>query len=281
MELIDGKKIANQITQEVANEINDKNLKVGLAVIVVGEDPASQLYVKLKRKACDKVGIQFHLYKFPSNTPTKEVIDSIHFLNKDQTINAILVQLPLAKNLDAKKIIAAIDPSKDVDGFHSKNIEKFMKGDVSLIPGLTEGINILLTDTGKDLTNKKICILANSDEFAEPLEKYFQNNGLTANHVHLDQPDWLERVKQADVLITAVGKPLLITADNIKNDVIIIDVGTNRLTKKTVVGDIDFDSVCDKCSHITPVPGGVGPMTIAILLKNAVRLTKRKTLDHN
>jgi methylenetetrahydrofolate dehydrogenase (NADP+) / methenyltetrahydrofolate cyclohydrolase len=274
MKIIDGKQIADKITKQVATEIDEKRLKVGLAIILVGDDSASQLYVKLKKKACEKVGINFHLYKFPNNTTTQEIVDSIQFLNNDETINAILVQLPLIKELDTKKIIAAIDPAKDVDGFHPDNIKKYISGKTNFLPGLTEGINMLLTSTKENLENKNICILANSNEFAEPLEKYFSNQGYNATHCHLRNKNWSQQVKNADVLIVAVGKPLLITSDNIKNGVIIIDVGTNRLTKDTTVGDVDFDSVYPKCSHITPVPGGVGPMTIAILLKNSITLAK-------
>lgn len=275
MEIIDGKQIATEITEKVADEIKANKLQIGLAVILIGNDSASELYVKLKKKACIKVGIDFHLYRFPDNTNTDEVIEAIKFLNEDRDINAILVQLPLPKELDTKKIIAAIDPKKDVDGFHPINIQKYINGEIDFLPGLNEGINILLASTKQDLTNKKICILANSDEFAEPLEKYFTNQGLNTKHIHLADPDWTDRVKEADILITAVGKALLITKDNIKEDAIIIDVGTNRLTKNTIVGDVDFESVCDKCSYITPVPGGVGPMTIAMLLKNSVRLARR------
>ncbi|MBL7022196.1 bifunctional 5,10-methylene-tetrahydrofolate dehydrogenase/5,10-methylene-tetrahydrofolate cyclohydrolase [Patescibacteria group bacterium] len=274
MEIIDGKQIATEITEKVADEIKANKLQIGLAVILIGNDSASELYVKLKKKACIKVGIDFHLYRFPDNTNTDEVIEAIKFLNEDRDINAILVQLPLPKELDTKKIIAAIDPKKDVDGFHPINIQKYINGEIDFLPGLNEGINILLASTKQDLTNKKICILANSDEFAEPLEKYFTNQGLNTKHIHLTDPDWTDRVKEADILITAVGKALLITKDNIKEDAIIIDVGTNRLTKNTIVGDVDFESVCDKCSYITPVPGGVGPMTIAMLLKNSVRLAR-------
>lgn len=274
MELIDGKKIANEITQEVANDIFNKKLNVGLAVVLIGNDPASHLYVKLKKKACEKVGINFHLYRFPDNTDTNEIIEAIEFLNKDKEVNAILVQLPLPKELDTKKIIASIDPNKDVDGFHPDNIQKYINGDTNWLPGLNEGINILLASTEQELKDKEICILANSDEFAEPLEKYFIKQNLKAQHVHLKDADWADKVKQADVLIAAVGKPLLITEENIKDDVIIIDVGTNRLPGDTIVGDVDFDSVADKCSYITPVPGGVGPMTIAMLLKNATKLAQ-------
>ena len=275
MKLIDGKQIAKDIIRQVADEIIDQKLKVGLAVVLIGNDSASELYVKLKNKACNKVGIDFHLYRFPDDVTTQQVIDGIKFLNEDTDINAILVQLPLPSDLDTKRIITAIDPKKDVDGFHPDNIKKYTNGQTDFLPGLNEGINILLESTNQSLIDKKICILANSDEFAEPLEKYFINKGYTASHIHLDDKDWIERTKQADILITAVGKPLLITEENIKKDAIIIDVGTNRLTKNTIVGDVDFDSVCEKCSFITPVPGGVGPMTIAMLLKNSVKLTQQ------
>ena len=276
MKLIDGQALAEQITSELTKEIYSQHLKIGLAVILIGHNPASQLYTKLKKRACEQVGIDFRLYKLPTNTNNEEVIETIGFLNKDPEINAILVQLPLSKHLDTEKIIKAINPHKDVDGFHPENIEKYLAGKTSLAPVMNQGIDALLKDTGEDLINKKICILTNSDELAEPLQQGFINRGLDAYHTHLDEAAWLSLVRQADVLIVAVGQPFLITDKHIKDGVIIIDIGTNRLADKVVVGDVDSESVKDKCAYLTPVPGGVGPMTIAMLLKNCVRLAKNK-----
>ena len=275
MEIIDGKKISQDIIEKVGKEIIEKNLNVSLAVILIGDDPASRLYVKLKKKACYKVGIDFYSYKLPKNTSTNEVVEAINFLNQDKDISSILVQLPLPKHLDKEKIINAIDPQKDVDGFHPINLKKYLNGEIDRLPGLNEGIDILLQSTNENLSNKKVCILANSKEFSLPLEKRLQQKSQSVEYTNLKNKNWLKHVKEADVLIVAVGKPLLITADNIKKDVIIIDVGTNKLTKNTVVGDVDFDSVADKCSYITPVPGGVGPITIAMLLKNSVELAQQ------
>ncbi|MFW0837460.1 MAG: bifunctional 5,10-methylenetetrahydrofolate dehydrogenase/5,10-methenyltetrahydrofolate cyclohydrolase [Candidatus Komeilibacteria bacterium] len=273
--IIDGKKLADTIIESVGNTIKKENLRIGLAVLLIGDNAASKLYVKLKGRACHKVGIDFHVYRFPGDSSQTEIIEAIQWLNQDNEIQAILVQLPLPKHLDETAIIQAIDPKKDVDGFHPDNIKSYLAGESDFLPGLTRGIQLLLADTKENLATKQICILANSDEFAEGLEKFFHNQKLQATHTHLSEPDWQTKTKKADVLIVAVGQPWLITADNIKKDVIIIDVGTNRLPGKKIVGDVDYDDVVDKCSYITPVPGGVGPMTIAMLLQNCVYLTQR------
>jgi len=274
-QIIDGKKLAQQVRDNVRQNIKENELSLGLAVILIGEDPASTLYVKLKRKAAEKAGINFHLYKLPVNITEQEVLDAIKFLNQDEQVTGILVQLPLPKHLDQNKIIQTINPQKDVDGFHPDNINNFLCGLTNFIPGLARGIELLIKEVTPDLTDKKLCILANSDTFTETLEKYFTNQGCLTTHCHLNEPDWIEKTKQADILIVAVGKPLLIKADNIKKGAIVIDVGTNRLTDHTIVGDVDYDDVIDQCTAITPVPGGVGPMTIAMLLDNCVKLAQK------
>ncbi|MFH1667619.1 MAG: tetrahydrofolate dehydrogenase/cyclohydrolase catalytic domain-containing protein [Candidatus Komeilibacteria bacterium] len=274
--IIDGRKLAKQIREDVKKSIQTNNLSIGLAVILVGEDPASKLYVKLKRRAAEKAGINFHLYKLPTNITEQEVLDAIKFLNQDEQITSILVQLPLPKHLDQNKIIQTINPQKDVDGFHPDNIKNFLNGQTDFIPGLARGIELLIKEVTTDLTDKKLCVLANSDTFTETLEKHFTNQGCLTTHCHLNEPDWIEKTKQTDILIVAVGKPLLIKADNIKRGGIVIDVGTNRLTGHTIVGDVDYDDVVDQCAAITPVPGGVGPMTIAMLLDNCVKLAHKK-----
>ncbi|PJC01901.1 MAG: bifunctional methylenetetrahydrofolate dehydrogenase/methenyltetrahydrofolate cyclohydrolase [Candidatus Komeilibacteria bacterium CG_4_9_14_0_8_um_filter_36_9] len=274
-QIIDGKKLAQQVRDNVRQNIKENELSLGLAVILIGEDPASTLYVKLKRKAAEKAGINFHLYKLPVNITEQEVLDAIKFLNQDEQVTGILVQLPLPKHLDQNKIIQTINPQKDVDGFHPDNINNFLSGQTNFIPGLARGIELLIKEVTPDLTDKKLCILANSDTFTETLEKYFTNQGCLTTHCHLNEPDWIEKTKQADILIVAVGKPLLIKADNIKKGAIVIDVGTNRLTDHTIVGDVDYDDVIDQCTAITPVPGGVGPMTIAMLLDNCVKLAQK------
>jgi methylenetetrahydrofolate dehydrogenase (NADP+)/methenyltetrahydrofolate cyclohydrolase len=266
--------LAEQLTTKLTQEIHSGHLQINLAVVLVGKDPASQLYTRLKKQACEKAGINFHLYQLPEDTTTEAVLEVINFLNHDQEINAILVQLPLPKQLDTKKIIEAIDPQKDADGFHPINIEKYLAADQPLAPALNQAIDALLKDTGENLSGKTVCILANSDEFAEPLQQNFINQGGLAYHTHLSEASWISLAKQADVLIVAVGQPFLITGDYLKTGAIIIDVGTNRLTDNVTVGDVDPESVKDKCAFLSPVPGGVGPLTVAMLLKNCVQLAK-------
>lgn len=269
--IIDGLKIAKTIREKIADKVAKENLFPGLGVIMVGDDMASKLYVSLKKKACAECGVFFSLYEFSDKTPQEEIINTIEWLNNDQEINGILVQLPLPLGYDEDEIISKIDPEKDVDGFHPQNIKKYLKNENSRMPGLVEGIIILLKETEQTIKNKKSAIIAKSDEFKNCLEKELENLGAKVEKIHPDDKNIFEKTPQADIIISAIGKPKLITKDKIKNESILIDVGTCKINNKTV-GDVDFESCSKKASWISPVPGGVGPMTVSMLIKNTVDL---------
>ncbi|MDP1709541.1 MAG: bifunctional 5,10-methylenetetrahydrofolate dehydrogenase/5,10-methenyltetrahydrofolate cyclohydrolase [Candidatus Komeilibacteria bacterium] len=263
--IIDGRALAENIKQETAAQIAKLDINPGLAVILVGNDAASELYVALKAKAAKQVGIIFSLYRFEAEASAKEILDTINWLNKDPEIDAILVQLPLPDHLNTEQIISAIDPAKDVDGFHL--------GQSYIIPGLVSGIVQLLTSTGANLEGKLAAIIARSREFTGTMEYILGEFGVSANILNPDDVDVLQQLPEADIIIVAAGKPQWIKSNNIKPGAIIIDVGTNRLNDNTVVGDVDFKDCAPVASWITPVPGGVGPMTVAMLLKNTVALS--------
>ncbi len=273
-EIIDGKKIAEEIKADLAKEIFQNFYKPNLAVILVGSDPASQLYVSLKKQAAKKVGIEFHEYLMPENTPQEKILEAIDFLNHDENIDAILIQLPLPNNLNTDKIIQSIDPAKDVDGFHPENIKKLLNNETNFIPGLPLGIIKLLESTKENLANKKAVIIAKSEIFYQPLKKLLNNLKVETEIVDPKDKNIKDKTKTADILISAVGLAFFITADMVKDKAIVIDVGTNKVNDYTV-GDVDYSSVFEKTSHITPVPGGVGPMTVAMLLYNTLQLYKK------
>ncbi len=271
--IINGTEIANAIKLNVRKEIVDYGLTPGLSIILVGNDEASRIYVSLKEKACNAVGIVFNKYLFSANDSESEIIDTINFLNNDEEVDAIIVQLPLPKNFDTQKIINAINPRKDVDGFHPENIKKLLEGNPIIEPVMNQTIREALLFTKQDFKNKNAVILGNSHEFIEPIEKMLEGMEIKATHAHISDINWQEKTAIADILITAVGEPLLINKNEIKKDAIIIDVGINKVMGATV-GDVNYTDVFPKCSYITPVPGGIGPITIAYLLKNTVELYK-------
>jgi len=270
-QIIDGKALAKKIRAEIKKEIAELGIVPGLAVILVGADPASHLYVGLKEKAAAEVGIHFEKYLFFATEPEEKIIAKIEELNIRPDIHGIIVQLPLPQNYDENKIIAAIDPKKDADGFHPENIKKLLSGEPKIVPPVISGILKLIESTGVELKNKKITILANSEILAKPLEKI-----LTGNDVKkIIAPETLTtEISDADIVISALGRAKIITADAIKDGAILIDVGTTRLEDGATVGDVDPDSTSEKAGWITPVPGGVGPMTVAELLQNVLRLAK-------
>jgi methylenetetrahydrofolate dehydrogenase (NADP+)/methenyltetrahydrofolate cyclohydrolase len=274
-EMIDGKKIAAQIKQEIIKEINDKKLEPNLAVVLVGDDPASKIYVNLKKKACHEVGIEFHEYLLPINITQDQVLETIDFLNRDEKIDAILVQLPLPKHLDTDIIIQAINPQKDVDGFHPENIKNFIIQKSNFVPGLPLGIIKLIESTKEDLKDKQALILAKNKILYQPLAKLLDDLRVQTTIMLPSHPALKNQCQQADILITAVGKPFFVTADMIKEGAIIIDIGTNKIDNNYVVGDVDYTAVFSKAGHITPVPGGVGPVTVAMLLYNTVKLAQK------
>ena len=273
--MINGKKIAEQIKQEVRQEIKDKKLEPNLAVILIGEDSASKIYVNLKRKACNQVGIESHEYLLEKDTSINKVLETINFLNNDEGINAILVQLPLPKHLNADEVIRAIDPAKDVDGFHPENIQNLLQQKTDFMPGLPLGIIKLIQSTKEDLTGKQALIIAKNKILYQPLAKLLNDLNVQTTILPPSHPALKSQCQQADILITAVGKPFFITADMVKEKAIIIDVGTNKIDNNHIVGDVDYSAVFSKASHITPVPGGVGPVTVAMLLYNTVKLAEK------
>lgn len=274
-QIIDGKKIAEDIKAEIAGEIFQNFYHPNLAVILVGDDEASKLYVSLKKQAAKKVGIEFSEYLMPANTTQSQVLEAIEFLNKDEETDAILVQLPLPKQLDAGTIIQSIDPEKDVDGFHPENIKKLLNNDTDFTPGLPLGIIKLLESTKENLAHKKAVIIAKSEIFYQPLKKLLNDLKVATEIVDPKNKDIKKITQQADILISAAGIAFFITADMVKDQAIVIDVGTNKVNDYTV-GDVDYSSVFTKTSHITPVPGGVGPMTVAMLLYNTLQLYKKR-----
>lgn len=274
--IIDGKALAAEIQQDLSVEIKSNDLHPSLAVILVGDNPASRLYVSLKKKACEKIGIEFHEYLMPENITKEQVLETIDFLNKDEFTDAILVQLPLPEHLDTNAIIKAIDPKKDVDGFHPDNIQKLLAGTSDFIPGLALGIWKLIESTQENLDNKSAVIVAKGDVFFQPLTKVLADKNIQAQLVDPKNPELKKYSSLADILIVAIGQPFFIKEDMVKDQAIVIDVGTNKIDENHIVGDVDYTAVFEKVSHITPVPGGVGPMTVAMLLYNTVQLHKKK-----
>ncbi len=268
--IINGKELSKKFLQKTKEQIRELGINPGLAAILIGNDSASHLYVKLKKHACNDCDINFHQYLFEGDYTEKEIIDCIKFLNNDPETTGILIQLPLPPKYNTERIIKALDYRKDIDGFHPKNHEKMQKCEYRLLPPLPLAIVELVNSTGQEIKNKEIVILCNHLLFAAPFSCVWgKDNKVKAKT--LEDKKWQTAVKKADVLIVAIGKPLFINTDMIKKDATIIDVGINKLGDK-IVGDVDYNSVLNKVKFITPVPGGVGPMTIAMLLRNLVQL---------
>lgn len=273
---IDGHKIADQIKNQIKDKISQFDSSPCLAIILIGDDPGSHIYVGLKEKAAKQVGIKIKKYLFPKETEQKVIINLIKNLNSDQNINGILVQFPLPKHMDENQIIRELEPAKDVDGFHSDNIKCLLAGQDCLVPGLAEGIVRLLNTTDQDFSKSHVAVIGNSEVFTVPLEYLLTKKFKTVTILHADEVDDLQ---EYDVLVVAVGQPELIKGSAIKKGVIIIDVGYNLVGNKSV-GDVDYESVKDKARWITPVPGGVGPMTVAMLLNNVVRAYEKQKSLH-
>ncbi|MBU1148598.1 bifunctional 5,10-methylene-tetrahydrofolate dehydrogenase/5,10-methylene-tetrahydrofolate cyclohydrolase [Patescibacteria group bacterium] len=276
-ETIDGKKISGEILKELKAKVAQIPGNPGLAVILVGDDKSSHLYVSLKEKACKKAGINFQKFLFPKNTKEQEVINKIKELNKDPSIHGILVQIPLPRQINENKVIESIDPDKDVDGFHPTNLYNLITDDLEdrLIPCVAQGIMKLLESTQQPWVNKKAVIVSNSQIFAIPIMQLLHREGIYPIRVSADDPYLNFETSRADILIVAVGQPNFIKADMVKFGSTIIDIGCNKFDNRTT-GDVDFTDMEDHISYITPVPGGVGPMTIALLLTNVVAAFARQ-----
>ena len=277
MALIDGKAVSLQVKQQVKQEcdkLKTKGVTPGLAVIIVGDDPASQVYVRNKEKACEECGFYSVKYALDADTTQSELNALIDKLNKDEKINGILCQLPLPKHLDDKEVINRIDPIKDVDAFHPVNVGAIMIGDYNFLPCTPAGVMELIHSTGVDVTGKKAVVIGRSNIVGKPMAMLLLHENATVEITHSKTLDLKNITKEADILVTAIGRAKFVTADMVKNGAIVIDVGMNRDENGKLCGDVDFENVKDKCSFITPVPGGVGPMTISMLMRNTLTAAK-------
>lgn len=282
-QIINGKEIAESVKQEISKEVQqlrEKNVVPGLAVILVGDNQASQTYVRNKQKACEDLGMHSVLIKKPAELSQEELIQSIAELNQDDSIHGILVQLPLPGHIQEKAIIEAISPEKDVDGFHPINIGRMMTGQDAFLPCTPYGVMVMLEYIDYDLEGKHVVIVGRSNIVGKPAGQMFLNANATVTYCHSKTKDLAYYTKQADVVVAAVGKRDTITSDHIKEGAVVIDVGMNRNDEGKLCGDVAFDEVKTKASYITPVPKGVGPMTITMLMKNTVK-SAQKTLEQN
>ena len=276
--IIDGKKIAEGLREKLKKKIIEfkSNLKIapGLSVILVGEDPASQIYVKNKIKYSKEIGIDSEVIRYPENIQEKIVLDKIIELNKNQKVSGILVQLPLPQHINKQKVIETILPEKDVDGFHPINVGNLSSGYDSKIPCTPLGCLILLKEVEKNLSGKHVVIIGRSNLNGKPMAQLLLRENCTVTITHSKTKDLKSECNKADIIIAAVGKPKLVKGNWVKKNAIVIDVGINK-TINGIVGDVDFDEVAKIAKAVTPVPGGVGPMTIACLLSNTVECFKR------
>ena len=278
MILIDGKKIAAELRKELKEEVSNLKIKYkkvpGLSVILIGDLAPSQIYVKNKEKSAIEVGLKSNIMKYPDTVEEKVILDKIDELNKDETVSGILVQLPLPNHIDKQKVIEMIDPLKDVDGFHPTNVGNLSSGYQSMIPCTPLGCYLLIKNIESDLNGKKAVIIGRSNLNGKPMAQLLLKENCTVTITHSKTKDLKAECLAADIVVAAVGIPELVKRDWIKKDAIIIDVGINK-TDKGIVGDVAFDEVSKNAKAITPVPGGVGPMTIACLLKNTIDCFKR------
>ena len=278
MILIDGKKVAAELREELKKEVSNLKAKYnktpGLTVILIGDMAPSQIYVRMKEKAANEVGLKSEVIKYPNEVEEKTVLDKIHELNKDDGVSGILVQLPLPKHIDKQKIIEKILPSKDVDGFHPMNVGNLSSGYDSSVPCTPLGCYLLIKKIEPNLSGKKAVVVGRSNLNGKPMTQLLLKENCTVTITHSKTKDLKGECLKGDIIVAAVGIPELVKGDWIKKDAIVIDVGINK-TEKGIVGDVAFDEVSKVAKALTPVPGGVGPMTIACLLKNTIECFKR------
>ena len=278
-QIIDGKKLAKKIRSKL--KIESANLKENgiipkLAVIMVGNNQASKVYVKNKSKACSEIGIEYEEYILEENTKQEDLINLIKKLNNDKTVNGILLQSPIPSNLDINEAFRTISPEKDVDGFNPVNVGKLVLNQDTFVSCTPYGIMKMFEEYSIDLTGKNVVILGRSNIVGKPLIHCCLNKNATVTSCHSKTQNLAQKAKEADILISAIGKANFVTADMVKENAVVIDVGINRLDNGKITGDVDFENVKEKASYITPVPGGVGPMTIAMLMNNVIKATKRQ-----
>lgn len=280
--IIDGKMISEQVKEELTREIAElkkQGIVPGLAVVIVGEDPASKVYVGQKEKACDALGIYSEKHALPEDTSQEELLNMVRRLNNDNKINGILVQMPLPGHLDEKEVINEILPEKDVDGYHPQSVGKLVVGEDTFLSCTPQGVHELLIRSDIEVNGKDAVVVGRSGVVGKPMAMILVQKAEGANATvticHTGTKDIAAHTRRADILVVAAGRPKMITADMVKEGAVVIDVGIHR-TDQGLVGDVDFDAVKDKVSAITPVPGGVGPMTVAMLMKNTVKAAKQQ-----
>ena len=277
--IIDGRAIANRLREGIADDVAQlkaAGVTPGLAVVLVGDDPASRVYVSMKEKACAKAGIFSDEHKLPAETTEAQLLALVDELNRDPRIDGILVQLPLPSQIDENRVLEAVSPAKDVDGFHPYNVGRLVTGNPLFQPCTPYGVMKMLEETGTDLTGKEVVVVGRSNIVGKPVALMCLARHATVTICHSRTRDLPEKVRQADVVIAAVGRPEMIKGDWIKEGAVVIDVGVNRVGEKKLVGDVEFEAAAERASAITPVPGGVGPMTITMLLYNTVESAKRR-----
>lgn len=275
--ILSGKTVSARIKENLKKEIEElkaKGILPGLAVIIVGEDPASKVYVGRKEAMCEELGMHSEKFALPENTTQEELVSLVEKLNNDNKIHGILVQLPLPKHLDEKAVINTIRPEKDVDAFHPVNVGKIMIGDYDFVPCTPAGIMELIAESGVEVEGKTCVVVGRSNIVGKPMSMLLLHKNGTVTTCHSKTKNLGEVVKTADILVAAVGKANFITADMVKPGAVVIDVGMNRLDDGRLVGDVDFENVEKVAGAITPVPGGVGPMTIAMLMQNTFTAAK-------
>jgi methylenetetrahydrofolate dehydrogenase (NADP+)/methenyltetrahydrofolate cyclohydrolase len=280
MQLIDGKSLAQKVQTSVATEVEqlkqEKNIVPGLAVILIGDDPASHAYVKMKAKACEKVGFYSITHHMPDTISQDEIIATIEMMNANPRIDGILVQLPLPTHVDTDKILEVIDPKKDVDGFHAYNVGRLVTNLDSFVACTPLGVMKMFEAYNIDLKGKDVCVVGASNIVGKPMVSLLLNANATVTVTHIHTKDLKAHTSRADIIVVGVGVPELIKEDMVKEGAIVIDVGINRIKDGTLVGDVDFKNVASKCAYITPVPGGVGPMTISMLLSNTLKAARAR-----
>ena len=278
MILLDGKalseKIKEEVKVEVAQLVEEKHITPGLAVILVGSDAASATYVASKAKSCKNAGIYSVVHEMPDSITQEELLETIEMMNKNPKLDGILVQLPLPKHIDTTIVLEAINPLKDVDGFHPYNVGRMVSNLDSFLPATPFGVMRMFEEYGIELSGKNVVVIGSSDIVGKPMASLLINAKATVTVCNSRTKDLASHTKVADIVVIAVGVPYLLKAEMIKDGAIVIDVGINRLDTGKLVGDADFEDCKSKCSHITPVPGGVGPMTIGMLLKNTLKAAK-------
>ena len=278
MQIIDGKKVSAEVKSKVKKQTEEliarHGITPGLAVVIVGDDPASRVYVNNKKKACEAVGFKSEEYALPAETSQEELLELVNTLNGKKDINGILVQLPLPKHLDDKSVIAAISSERDVDAFHAVNVGKIMLGEYDFLPCTPAGVMEMLHHYEIPVEGKECVVIGRSNIVGKPMAMLLLHDNGTVTICHSRTKNLREVCARADILVAAVGIPKFVKADMVKDGAVVIDVGMDRDENGKLCGDVDFENVKDKCSFITPVPGGVGPMTIATLMKNTLKACK-------